>query len=307
VTVVLSGSDISAAVHLDEMISVLATGFRTATANPKPLRVRSDLPGAGTATCLMPGLMAGVPAYTVKVNAKFPSASPAIRGVVCLHALDTGELLAVLDSASVTKWRTGLAAALATHVLAVPSARTLGFVGAGTQARTSLAGLRHLRQWDRIVATDLDQARAAELSAEVLPDAVTVASEADVVVMATWSRGPLLHTGHVRPGQHVTSLGADEPGKQELSADLLTASRIIVDDVELAITNGALGSAGLNAEDCHGTLGQVLRGDIPAAAATDRPSVYTPVGLPWQDLALSWSVYQRALSAGSGTHVDLLA
>jgi ornithine cyclodeaminase len=306
VTVVLSGSDIRAAVHLDEMFSVLATGFRTATADPRPVRVRTDLPGPGTATCLMPGLMAGVPAYTVKVNAKFPDASPALRGLVCLHALDTGELLAVLDSASVTAWRTGLAAALATDVLAPPSARTLGFVGAGAQARASLAGLRHLRAWDRIVASDLDPARAAELSADVLPDAATVAREADVVVMATWSRRPLLQVGQVRPGQHVTSLGADEPGKQELSADLLTASRVIVDNVELALTAGALGSAGLDVEHCHGTLGQVLRGET-AAAAIDRPSVYTPVGLPWQDLALSWTVYQRALSTGAGIHVDLLA
>ena len=158
---ILSHTEISVAVDLVAVLDLLAEGFRMAGTDPTPLRVRTDLPGPGTATCLMPGVLAGVPAYTVKVNAKFPGASPALRGVVCLHDLDTGELLALLDSASVTAWRTGLAAALATHILAPRSATMLGFIGAGAQARTTLVGLRHLRQWDRIVASDLDPARAA--------------------------------------------------------------------------------------------------------------------------------------------------
>ncbi|HEX5993989.1 MAG TPA: hypothetical protein VFY84_02475 [Jiangellales bacterium] len=306
-TVILSRTDISAAIHVDTVLDLLAEGFRAAGTDPRPLRIRTDLPGPGTATCLMPGLLPGVPAYTVKVNAKFPDASPALRGVVCLHALDTGELLAVLDSASVTAWRTGLAAALATHTLAAPSATTLGLIGAGAQARTTVVGLRHLRQWDRIVAHDLDPARAAGLPAVVAPDAATVARAADVIVLATWSHTPLLFSTQVRPGQHLTSLGSDEPGKLELSADLLTTSRMIVDDIGLALAGGALGSAGLAADHCQGTLGQVLRGEVPAAAQSGRPSVYAPVGLPWQDLALSWAVYQHARTVGTGTEVDLLA
>ncbi|REF96849.1 ornithine cyclodeaminase [Asanoa ferruginea] len=305
-TLILGRREIGAAVDLDAVLDLLAAGYRADAAGPAPLRIRTDLPGPGTATCLMPGWLTDVPAYTVKVNAKFPAATPALRGVVCLHALADGELLALLDSASVTAWRTGLAAALATHTLAPPRAATLGFVGAGAQAATTLAGLRHLRPWSRIVATDLDPARAAALPAEVSPSAIEVAATADVVVLATWSRTPLLRLADVRPGQHLTSLGADEPGKQELAADLLAASRLIVDDVDLALTGGALGSAGLDATACAGTLGEILRGSLPAAAPPSRPSVYSPVGLPWQDLALSWAVYQHALRAGAGTRVDLL-
>lgn len=70
---------------------------------------------------------------------------------------------------SVTAWRTGLAAALATHTLAAPAATALGFIGTGAQARTTLIGLRHLRQWNRISATDLDSQRAAEFTATVAP------------------------------------------------------------------------------------------------------------------------------------------
>lgn len=165
-TLLLNTSSVTELLDVDAALELLAEGFRTAPAEPAPLRARTDLPGPGTATCLMPGLLAGVPAYTVKVNAKFPAARPALRGVVCLHSLETGELLALADSTAITAWRTGLAAALASHVLADPGARTAGFVGAGAQAQLTLAGLRRLRTLDRIVAADLDPARAAALVSE---------------------------------------------------------------------------------------------------------------------------------------------
>jgi ornithine cyclodeaminase/alanine dehydrogenase-like protein (mu-crystallin family) len=122
------------------------------------------------------------------------------------------------------------------------------------------------------------------------------------VILATWSRMPLLHARDVRSGQHLTTLGADEPGKVELSGDLLRNARVVVDDVRLATSTGALGGARL---DAAGTLGDVLRGDVPARDAQDRPSVYAPVGLPWQDLALTWLVYRRATTADV-TVIDLL-
>ncbi len=61
---------------------------------------------------------------------------------------------------------------------------------------------------------------------------------AEVVVLATWSWQPLLHARDLRPGHHLTTLGADEPGKAELSAGLLTASRLVVDDRDLAAAGG---------------------------------------------------------------------
>ncbi|MEV4416794.1 ornithine cyclodeaminase family protein [Catellatospora sp. NPDC049609] len=304
-TVLLTRSDVTRAVDVDEVLELLDAGFRAPAPPQPPLRARTDLPGPGTATCLMPGLLPGVPAYTVKVNAKFPDADPALRGVVCLHDLRTGELLALADSASVTAWRTGLAAALGTHLLADPGAVTLGFVGAGAQARVVAAGLRRLRPWREVVGTDLDLTRVRTLDALPLESAAAVALAADVVVLATWSRRPLLNAFDARPRQHFTTLGADEPGKIELAPELLRAARVVVDDRELAAAASALGSAGLAADAAAGTLGEVLRGELPARDGTDRPTVYAPVGLPWQDLALLWPVYRRASDA-EPTVIDLL-
>ena len=306
VTVVLTRSCVDHLVDPGQILEILREGFRAPAAHQPPLRIRTDLPGPGTATCLMPGLLPGVPAYTVKTNAKFPGAAPALRGVVCLHDLQSGELLALADSSSITSWRTGLAAALGTHLIAASGASTLGIVGAGAQAGRTLTGLRQLRRWRRIVACDLDRTRAAALTPHVVGSAAEVAAEVDVVVLATWSRQPLLNSGNLRPGQHLTTLGADEPGKIELSADLLRTACVIVDDVVLAAQSGALGNVGLDAGAAAGTLADVVQGTLSVPKCEKTVTVYAPVGLPWQDLALTWALYQRATTPDQ-IIIDLLA
>jgi ornithine cyclodeaminase/alanine dehydrogenase-like protein (mu-crystallin family) len=299
-TLLLTRSQVTSLLDLDRALASITAGFQARPAGISGQRVRTDLPGPGTATTLMPGLLPGIPAYTVKVNAKFPAATPALRGVICLHSLDDGTLLALMDSASITAWRTGLAAALATHTLARPDATALGFIGAGAQAAMTWTALRHLRSWTRVVSYDHDP---SQVIGDRLDTPVEVAQTADVVVLATWSRAPILHSA--RAGQHLTTLGADEPGKIELSRTLLRTSRVIVDDLALVATSGALGNVGLDSTAAAGTLGDVLRGDIPAH--TGGVSVYAPIGLPWQDLALTWTLYQHAVDTNTGLRIDLLS
>jgi ornithine cyclodeaminase len=306
-TVLLTRTDILRALDVPAVLDALRAGFRQ-SGDIEPLRIRTDLPGPGTATALLPGLIPGIPAYTVKVNAKFPDAAPALRGVVCLHDLTDGTLLALLDSATITAWRTGLAAALATDVLAGP-ATSVGVVGAGAQAAMVIAGLVALREIEQLVVHDLDPERAAEfLVQQGIPGSVAdspqeVAAATDIVVLATWSRRALLTAADVLPGQHLTTLGADEPGKVELSADLLSAARVVVDDRKLAVQMGALGNVGLPIDAAHATFSEVLTGAAAGRRSTDEITVYAPVGLPWQDLAIAWPVHRAA----DGQTIDFLA
>ncbi len=313
-TLLLSRSDLEQVLDVRACLEVLRQGFLAPPSAIGPQRIRTDLPGPGTATVLLPGLVAGIPAYSVKVNAKFPGSRPALRGMVCLHDTGTGELLAVLDSATVTAWRTGLSAALATHELARPEAGPVAVIGAGAQAELVLRGLAALRSWPHLTVFDLDPEAANRLAqrhgagpAGRAASPVAAAAGAGTVILATWSRAPLLDTGDVAPGTHVTSLGADEPGKAELSPGLLAAARVFVDDLPLALTSGALGTAGLPAETAAGTLSEVLQGTVPGRRTDAERTVYTPVGLPAQDLALAWAAYQQARRAGRGQEYDFLA
>jgi alanine dehydrogenase len=290
VTLLLGRSDLTRLLDVGVCLEAIRAGFTVPATDITPQRIRTDLPGqAGTATTLIPGLIDGIPAYTVKVNAKFPAARPALRGIVCLHDLATGELLAVLDSATITAWRTGLAAALGTHLLARNAARMVGVIGAGAQAELVIRGLRALRPIDDLVVHDLLLERATAFGGRTAATPEAVAARCDLVVLATWSRAPLLTAKDVRPGMHLTSLGVDEPGKVELAADLLHQARVVVDDVELAAKSGT--------EHAAATLAEVLQGRRPGRTRDDEITVYAPVGLPWQDLALSWVAYQAARTA----------
>ncbi|MET9663615.1 ornithine cyclodeaminase family protein, partial [Streptomyces sp. NPDC006510] len=98
-TRLLTRSDLLAVLDPESALKALSEGFRDAGSSTiAGQRVRTDLPFPGTATALIPGLLPGIDAYTVKVNAKFPGARPALRGVICLHSGRDGELLALLDS-----------------------------------------------------------------------------------------------------------------------------------------------------------------------------------------------------------------
>ncbi|WP_028809261.1 ornithine cyclodeaminase family protein [Streptomyces sp. 351MFTsu5.1] len=303
-TLLLTRTDLETVLDPATCLDALRDGFSTADSVPiAGQRVRTDLPFPGTATVLIPGLLPRVPAYTVKVNAKFPGARPALRGVICLHSGTDGELLALLDSATVTAWRTGLAAALGTHLLA-GQGEAVGVIGAGAQAELMVQGLAALRPRGALVVHDTSADRAAEFAARhggrVLSSAAEVAGAAGIVLTATWSREPLLHLDDTGPGRHVTSLGVDEPGKAELAPDLLDAALLVVDDRELAAGVGVL-------READATLGEVVRGEHPGRTADTDLTVYAPVGMPWQDLALAWTAYGRAQQEGVGHRVDLLA
>ncbi|MFF7031641.1 hypothetical protein ACFZAK_27240 [Streptomyces albidoflavus] len=92
-------------------------------------------------------------------------------------------------------------------------------IGAGAQADLMVRGLRALRPRGPLLVHDLDPERAAAFAARrdgrVVTSPQAVAAEAGIVLLATWSRTPLLHLADARPGQHLTTLGADEPGKRD--------------------------------------------------------------------------------------------
>ena len=188
---------------------------------------------------------------------------------------------------------------------------TIAVIGAGAQAELVLRGLASLRRWSRLEVFDIDSARAERFAERHRFGASATSPRsavrtAQVVLVATWSRVPILDREDVAPGTHITSLGADERGKGELTPRLLQRSRLFVDDVTLANTSGALGTARLGPEHVAGTLTDVLQGRVAPRTDTHEVTIYSPVGLPWQDLAVAWLAYERALRAGHTRVFDFL-
>ncbi|MCP3105298.1 ornithine cyclodeaminase family protein [Myxococcus sp. K15C18031901] len=305
-TLLLTRSDVSRNLQALLLLEDLREAFRNdaLARTVAPQRVRAPLHAEGSAMVLFPGCLPGIPAYTVKVHAKFPGRTPALQGAVQLHDLGTGELMAVMDSGHLTAVRTGVVGALAADVLARPDASRVALIGAGAQAVMQLKSLRLVRSLSHVRVFDTEPARAFAFATRMykelnLPvrqaDSVAeVVEDADIVVCATWSRLPFLHPGMVRPGTHITTLGADEPGKAEVSAELLREARFVCDHRGLSVSGGAAGNVGLGEDAIHAELGEVLAGMKAGRTSPEQVTVFGAVGLPFQDLAAAWHVYQAA-------------
>jgi ornithine cyclodeaminase/alanine dehydrogenase-like protein (mu-crystallin family) len=234
-----------------------------------------NVPTGASGMLLAPGLVPGIPAYSVKVHAKFPGSDPAIRGLLVLHDLMTGAPLAVIESSYLTALRTGLVGALGADVLARPNASTIAIIGAGVQGRAQLAALRRVRALTAVRIFDAVPEASRRLAVDPASQGldVTVAGDldevldgADIVVTATWADEPFLFRRHLRPGMHITTLGPDQPGKCEIATDALLAARVVVDDCTLAVKMGAVGGAGLTANAIDAELGDILSGARPGRA-----------------------------------------
>jgi ornithine cyclodeaminase/alanine dehydrogenase-like protein (mu-crystallin family) len=248
----------------------------------------------------MPALGAGHAA--LKWVTSFPGnperGLPTVTGLVLLSDASTGELRAVFDAAAVTALRTGAAAVLAAETLGREDARSASVVGAGVNgraaARTFVARGRDVALWD------VDRARAEAAASELgcsVAGSRDEALTADVVVTMTPGHDVLLPEGSLQPGQHVSLMGADGPGKAEIAVTELARTRVFCDDWEQASHNGELAhavEAGALVREQVTELGAVLTGETAGRGSGDEITAFDSTGLAIQDLAIALAAMERA-------------
>ena len=112
----------------------------------------------------------------------------------------------------------------------------------------------------------------------------------------TPGREPLLKDGELHAGQHVSLMGADGPGKAEITVDELLRARVVCDEWGQASHNGDIShavEAGRLAREDVAELGRVLLGEEAGRADEHEITVFDSTGLAVQDLAIARAVYER--------------
>ena len=223
---------------------------------------------------------------------------PTVTGLVLLSDASNGSLVAVLDAGAVTALRTGAAAVLAAETLGRPDPETAAVVGAGVNgqaaARTFLARGRAVALWD--VDRERVEAAAAALGASVAGSQED-ALAADLLVTMTPGHEVLLPEAALRPGQHVSLMGADGPGKAEIAIEELVRTHVFCDDWEQASHNGELAhavEAGVLGRERVTQLGEVLAGTASGREHEDEITSFDSTGLAIQDLAIALAAMERA-------------
>jgi alanine dehydrogenase len=248
---------------------------------------------------------------------------PTVAGIVLLSDASDGRLLAAMEAGAVTALRTGAAAVLAAETLAADGGPA-AVIGCGVNGR-AVARTFAARERD-VVLWDADHERAAVVAAELGVQAAPsreAALAADVVATVTPGREILFPPGSLRPGQHVSLMGADGPGKAEIAVEELLRARVAVDEWEQSATDGILPpeprvrlfcdewdqashggdianafQAGKVGREDVTQLGDVLTGDAQGRQSDDDITIFDSTGLAVQDLAVAAFVYERANELG---------
>jgi alanine dehydrogenase len=216
---------------------------------------------------------------------------PTVTGVVCLSDATCGELLMLLDARSVTALRTGAVAAVATRALARPEARAAGIIGCGLHGAWAARCLAAAGYGPGVCFDPCAQAaraRAAELGWQA--GSREQAAACEIVTCVTPGAEPVLDAGDLRPGQHLNLLGADGPGKAEMTLAALERCALFCDELEQASHGGELAgalTAGVVAPAQVGELGAVLAGEHPGRPGPEAITLFDSTGLAIQDLAVA--------------------
>jgi len=217
---------------------------------------------------------------------------PTVMAVVIVSSARDGTPEALLEGAMVTALRTGAAAVLAAETLGRRGAQSACVIGLGPNGQAAVRafiarGRRDVIVWDR----DEPKARAVSRALGVrVARSLEEALAADLLVTVTPGHEILLADGSLRPGQHVSLMGADGPGKAEISSSELARASVFCDDWEQASHGGEIAHAverQLIARSDVRELGAVLAGDVKGRESEDEITVFDSTGLAIQDLAIA--------------------
>jgi ornithine cyclodeaminase len=169
--------------------------------------------------------------------------------------------------------RTALAGVVVSRLARPDGFGTVGIIGAGTQARLQLEYLSRLRGpvqarvWTRSaeeVKPYLVDLRSKGIEVEARQDLSELCAECDLLVTTTPSTAALIQNSWVTAGTHITAVGADAKGKQELDPRLFGRSRgILVDSRDQCLDHAEVShavAAGLVSPESLVEIGEALSG-----------------------------------------------
>ncbi len=246
--------------------------------------------------------------YVIKIASGFFNNAalglPSSQGMMLAYSQKTGAPVAILhDEAYLTNIRTAAAGAVVAKYLAPDNVECIGIIGTGTQARLQLEYLsgivdcKHVKVWGRHV--DHTDAYCAEMNKRGYlvssTDLESLTKACNLIVTTTPSTEPLIASDWVQPGTHITAMGSDTPGKQELDTEILNrADRVVADSIAQCIERGEIAKAleaGVLVEDEVVELGHVISGKAEGRTRADQLTVADLTGVAVQDIQITKAVF----------------
>ncbi len=321
---ILNQKDLEELLPMEEVLDKLAMGFREVKEGRcvVPVRFHLGVEEYEGQFLYMPAFLPGLKQSGTKIVSVFPQntskGKPTIYATYLLCDPTTGELLAMMEGATLTGIRTGGASGLATRYLARKDSKVVGIIGTGFQAFFQVRAIQAVRRIEEVRAYDVDQKRLQDFCQRMSPfikvHPVSSPSEAvqesDILVTSTTSRTPVFSGKDLKPGAHLNAIGAFRPDMRETDDETILRSRIVVDTYE-----GCLSEAGdllipiregkLKQEAIYGDLGDLVTGRKEGRRSNEEITFFKSVGFAMEDVVTAYHAYEKATRQGWGKNIEL--
>lgn len=316
---ILTAEEVRKALPMAQAIEAMKQAYAALSAGRAevPLRTRLPIAPHDALTLFMPAYVntEGGEALAVKVVSLFPQNPQRglayIQAAVLVLNAQTGRAEALLEGASLTAIRTGAGSGAAIDLLSRPDSRVLAIFGAGVQGRTQLEAACTVRKIERVWVYDPNPERVRAFIAEMagqgpIPGDLRPAEsptqavrEADIICTATTSSTPVFADADLKPGVHISAIGAYTPEMQEIPAQTVLRARVFVDSRLAALAEaGDLIQPirqGLCSEDpIYAELGEVILGQKAGRQSSQEITLFKSVGVAVQDALAAQVALQNA-------------
>ena len=230
----------------------------------------------------------------------------------------SGYPLLISSMTLLTALRTAAISALASHHMARKDSKKLAIIGCGAQSEFQILAHHSLFNLTEVRYFDIDPAAMTRLadnltneSFKLIPmNGVREAIQgADIIVTATAAKGKLhiLELEWLEPGQHISGIGGDSPGKTELEVDILKHSRVVVEYFPQTCHEGEIQNLGDKAIDyVYAELWEILSGLKPGRSDDSSLSVFDSVGFALEDFSVLRLCYQLAKTHRIGKEINII-
>jgi ectoine utilization protein EutC len=322
---ILTETDLRALVKLDlAAVDVVERAFGALASGEvvMPPILSMAIPQANGEVDVKTAYIPGFDGFAIKVSPGFfdnPKLGlPSLNGLMILFSAKTGLVQALLlDNGYLTDVRTAAAGAVAARHLAPRNVEIAGVFGTGVQARHQIEAAHLVRPFSNVLVWGRNEAAAQKCAADISErlgisaraeaDPARVVRESQLVVTTTPAEEPILKAEWLHPRLHITAMGSDQAGKNEIEPAALAAADLYVSDrVSQCEILGELRSAieaGVWSKGRPPELGDIVSGSRPGRKSDDEITICDLTGTGAQDTAIATLAAQKALQAGTGTTI----
>ncbi len=252
------------------------------------------------------------------------------NGIMLVYDSNTGIPAGVMDASYITCMRTGAAGAVGADALSRKDARTLMLLGAGKQAPFQIAATLILRpEINKVYIVDpvnypqacgLAERIKDQLADEFDVDASGVefiaeestekaVRDSDIIITVTRATKPMIMKDWLKPGTHLSCIGSDMEGKEEIDPNIFKDARVYTDDkaqcvrvgeIEIPIKSGVMKES-----DIAGEIGDLLSGRVSGRQSDTETTVFDATGLYILDLVAAKVAITKAKDAGIGIEIEM--